>query len=94
MSGSLTERLQQERLMVVDVDRAGRRLRVKSDGCRDLSCHDETVVITEDGTAAGIDALYPGDIVRLAPVVSPAGSLVARVQVLRRVWEGIASPEN
>ena len=91
MSDSLTDRLQQTRLIVVDVDRERGRLRVRSDGCTDLSCHTHTIVITENGEAAGVDALYPGDIVRIES--DDDGEGAARIVVLRRVWEGIASPE-
>jgi hypothetical protein len=79
--------------MVVEVDREGGRLRVKGADCTDLSCHAETVVVTEDGSLAGVDALYPGDIVRVEEGGPVGGSSVARVVVLRRVWERIASPE-
>lgn len=90
MSTSLTERLQQDRLMVVEVDREHGRLRVRGETCHDLACHTRTVVIGEDGAEAGVDTLYPGDIVR---VESSGGAPVTRVIVLRRVWEGNASPE-
>lgn len=87
MTDTLTDRLQQSRLVVVEVDRAGGRLRVKGEACTDLTCHAHTIVVTEDGAEADLDALYPGDVVRIDSV--PA----RRVVVLRRVWEGIASPE-
>jgi hypothetical protein len=77
----------------VEVDRQRGRLRVKGAICRDLSCHARTIVVTEDGTLAGVDALYPGDIVRIEEDVADGGAPVARVVVLRRVWERIASPE-
>ena len=93
MIESLTDRLQQSRLMVVEVDRERGRLRVKGAGCTDLSCHERTVVVTEDGSLAGVDALNPGDIVRIEEDVAEGGVAVARVVVLRRVWERIASPE-
>jgi len=93
VTDSFTERLQQTRLMVVEVDRQGGRLRVKGEGCTDLSCHAQTIVVTEDGTIADVDALYPGDIVRLETDIAGDGAAVARVVVLRRVWEAIASPE-
>ncbi len=93
MSDNLTDRIQESRLMVVEVDRERGRLRVKGVDCSDLSCHAETIVITEDGSRAGVDALYPGDIVRIEEEVAEGGVAVARVVVLRRVWERIASPE-
>jgi hypothetical protein len=89
MTQSITDWLQQSRVMVVEIDPEGGRLRVKGDSCADLSCHAETIVITEDGREAPLDALNPGDIVR----VDESTGGVARVVVLRRVWEGIASPE-
>ena len=93
MTESFTDRLQQTRLMVVEIDRERGRLRVKGETCRDLSCHTRTIVLTEDGTIAGVDALYPGDVVRIETVVAEDGMSVAKVVVLRRVWESIASPE-
>ena len=93
MTGSLTDRLQQSRLMIVEVDREGGRLRVRGAACSDLSCHARTVVVTEDGSLAGVDALNPGDIVRIEEDATEGGVTVARVVVLRRVWERIASPE-
>jgi hypothetical protein len=89
MTQSLSDRLQQERVTVVEVDPDHGRLRVKGDGCSDLSCHDRTVVITEDASEAGLEALNPGDVVRIETVATR----VARIVVLRRVWEQIASPE-
>ena len=93
MTGSLTDRLQDNRFMVVEVDREHGRLRVKSDGCADLSCHARTIVIAEDGSETDVGALYPGDIVRIESADDADGGVVARIVVLRRVWEGIASPE-
>jgi hypothetical protein len=93
VTGSLTDRLQQSRLMIVEVDREGGRLRVRGAACTDLSCHARTVVVTEDGSLAGVDALNPGDIVRIEEDATEGGVTVARVVVLRRVWERIASPE-
>jgi hypothetical protein len=89
MTQSLTDWLQQSRLTVVAVDPAQHRLRVKGDGCSDLSCHERTVVITEDGVEAPLSALHPGDVVRLDETARG----VAKIVVLRRVWEQIASPE-
>jgi len=89
MSQSITDWLQQSRVMVVEVDRDHGRLRVKGATCSDLSCPAQTVVVTEDGVEAPVDALNPGDVVRIEE--GDAG--VARIVVLRRVWEQIASPE-
>jgi hypothetical protein len=89
MTQSFTDWLQKSRVMVVEVDAENGRLRVKGEACTDLACHERTVVLTEDGHEAPLDVLNPGDIVRIDE--SPRG--VARVVVLRRVWEAIASPE-
>ena len=50
MSDSLIDRFQQSRLMVVDVDREHGR--VRGEGCTLLSCHTNTVVVTENGREA------------------------------------------
>lgn len=89
MTQSFTEWLQQSRLTVVAVDPDHHRLRVKGESCADLSCHERTVVITEDGVEAPLAALNPGDVVR----IDETDRGVATVVVLRRVWEQIASPE-
>jgi hypothetical protein len=86
---SLTERLQQSRLLVVAVDRDQGRVRVKGDACADLSCREDTVVVTDEGATAGLDALNPGDIVK----VESAAGRPQRIVVVRRVWEELASPE-
>jgi hypothetical protein len=90
---SLTDRLQQTRVVVVHVDRERGRLRVKGESCRDLDCHTRTVVVTDDGSLAGLEALYPGDVVRIETVFGDDGPPVTKIVVLRRVWESIASPE-
>jgi hypothetical protein len=89
MTQSYTEWLQQSRLTVVAVDPDRSRLRVKGESCTDLSCHEQTVVITEDGVEAPLTALHPGDVVR----IEETDRGVAQIVVLRRVWEQIASPE-
>jgi hypothetical protein len=89
MTQSFTEWLQQSRVTVVQVDRDHNRVRVKGETCADLSCHERTVVITEDGAEAPLETLNPGDVVRVDETTAGA----ARIVVLRRVWEGIASPE-
>ena len=89
MAQSFTDWLQQSRLTVVAVDPVQHRLRVKGESCSDLSCHERTVVITEDGVEAPLAALNPGDVVR----IDETGRGVAKIVVLRRVWEQIASPE-
>lgn len=90
MTLSLTEWLQQNRLVVVSVDAATRHVRLKSaaDVCTDVSC--ETVVVADDSAAGGLDALNAGDIVRLDGG-TPAQP--ERIVVVRRVWEELTSPE-
>jgi hypothetical protein len=90
MTQSFTDRLQRTRLTVVEVDQSHGRLRVKGveDACTDLACPETAVVVTDEGHG-DLDALNPGDIVKLESV---AGRL-EKIVVLRRVWEEIASPE-
>jgi hypothetical protein len=90
MTQSLTDRLQQTRLTVVEVDESHGRLRVKGveDACTDLACPATAVVVTDEGHG-DLRTLNPGDIVKLESV---AGRL-EKIVVLRRVWEEIASPE-
>ena len=91
MAQSLTDLLQQRRLMVVEVDKAAGRLRVKglSGTCTDLACRDQILVVTDDGTSDDLDALNPGDIIKL----EPAAGRPEKIVVVRRVWEELASPE-
>jgi hypothetical protein len=91
MALTLTESLQHRRLIVVAADAEQRLLRVRSeaDACTDLSCHDETVVVAEDGPGAGLAALNPGDIVKVTTVAGRAAEIV----VVRRVWDELSSPE-
>jgi hypothetical protein len=89
MTQNLTEWLQQSRVMIVEVNREQASLRVRGEICSDLSCSEGTIVITEDGAEAPLHALNPGDIVR----IEEGGPGIARIVVLRRVWEQIASPE-
>lgn len=91
MTQGLAEQIQKSRLMVVEVNRAEGRLRVRgeADACTELSCSAETLVVTEEDARAGLDALNPGDIIK----VEPAGTHPARIVVLRRAWDELASPE-
>jgi hypothetical protein len=91
MSQSLTDWLQQSRLLVVEVDKDRGRLRVRGpqDECTELSCQAQTLVVSEEGATADLEALNPGDIVK---VESRAGH-PERIIVLRRAWEEWASPE-
>jgi hypothetical protein len=91
MSQSLTDWLQQSRVVVVAVDPAARRVRVKSEAqaCTDLSCSERTLVMTDEGAPAGLASLNVGDIVR----VEESSGRTDRIVVVRRVWEELTSPE-
>ncbi len=91
MTQSLAEHIQRSRLMVVEVNRAEGRLRVRgeADACSELSCSSETLVVTDENSSAGLDALNPGDIIK----VEPASGRLTRIVVLRRAWDELASPE-
>ena len=77
--------------MVVSIDPARRRLRLRGvqDECSDMSCDRDTVVVADEETTSGLDALGLGDIVKIES--PPAGP--TRIVVLRRAWEEYASPE-
>ena len=92
MAQSLTDWLQENRLVVVAVDASARRVRVKTaaDACTDLSCGERTVVVSDEHEAGGLDALNAGDIVRLDGGVPGRPE---RIVVVRRVWEELTSPE-
>jgi len=89
---SLTDSMQQDRHIVVAVDAVRNTVRVKgvADVCTDLSCSEQTLVVSDDqGPRAGLAALNAGDIVRLeGPVGRPQ-----RIVVVRRVWDELSSPE-
>ena len=91
MTLSLTDWLQQSRLVVVSVDKAKGYVRVKghAEACSDLACPEQTVVVTEDGMGPDLDALNPGDIIR----IEGAADRPDRIVVVRRVWDELTSPE-
>ena len=91
MAQSLSELIQESRLMVVEVDKGRGLLRVKNaaDACSDLSCSKQVLVVTEVEARADLGILNPGDIVKVEPATGPAQKIV----VVRRAWEEIASPE-
>ena len=91
MAQSLSELIQESRLMVVEVDKGRGLLRVKNaaDACSDLSCSEQALVVTEVEARADLGILNPGDIVKVEPATGPAQKIV----VVRRAWEEIASPE-
>jgi hypothetical protein len=92
MTQSLTDWLQQNRLVVVSVDATARRVRLRgaTDACRDLACAEQTVVVTDDAAAGGLEALNAGDIVRLD---GGTAAQPDRIVVVRRVWDELTSPE-
>ena len=88
---SFTESLQKDRHIVVSVDTARGRVRVKglADACTDLSCSEATLVVSDEGIRADLAMLNAGDIVRLeGPADRPE-----RIVVVRRVWDELSSPE-
>ena len=89
---SLTDSIQQNRHIVVAVDVTRRTVRIKgdADASTDLSCSEQTLVVSDDkGGRGDLTALNAGDIVRLeGPVGRPA-----RIVVVRRVWDEFSSPE-
>jgi hypothetical protein len=91
MTQSLTEWLQHSRVVVVGVDPVTRRIRVKNEAqaCTDLSCHERTLVITDEGAGGSLATLNAGDIVR----VEETAGRPERIVVVRRVWEELTSPE-
>ncbi len=90
MAKSLTEELQEGRFVIVSADPEKRtvRIRAEADMCREMACHDETRVTTDDGPSH-LGTLNAGDIVRVAMVDGRAREIV----VVRRVWEELSSPE-
>jgi hypothetical protein len=91
MTQSLTDWLQQSRLVVVGVDAERRRLRLKgeADACTDLTCSERTVVVTDEGAGPDLTSLNAGDIVKVEEISGRA----ERIVVVRRVWEELTSPE-
>jgi hypothetical protein len=91
MAQSLTDWLQQSRYVVIGVDRDQGRIRIKSatDACTDLSCTPSTLVLGDEAGRAGLDALQPGDIVR----VDGRAGQAERIHIVRRVWDELTSPE-
>jgi C4-type Zn-finger protein len=89
---SLTDSIQQDRHIVVAVDPTSRTIRIKgaADACTDLSCSEQTLVVSDDaGVRTDLAALNAGDIVKLeGPLDRPH-----RIVVVRRVWDELSSPE-
>ncbi len=91
MAESLSESLQASRLTVVEVLKEAGRIRVKgpAEVCTDVSCGPEALVEASEGPTGGLEALNPGDIIRLEPRAGRA----PRIVVVRRVWDELTSPE-
>lgn len=91
MAQTLTDWLQHSRVVVVEVDPAARRVRIKSaaDVCTELSCSERTLVMSDEGSGTDLAALNAGDIVR----VEESSGRLERIVVVRRVWEELTSPE-
>lgn len=91
MAQSFTDSLQQNRLIVVAVDQASGRVRVKSaaEACTDLSCSPETLVVSDEGSSTDLHTLNPGDIVKLEGKTGAP----QRIVVVRRAWDELTSPE-
>lgn len=91
MAETVTEFLQRSRLTVVQVFAEAGRVRVKGpeDRCSDVACGCDAVVEATEGPTGGLEALNPGDIVRLES--RPTGG--HRIVVVRRVWDELTSPE-
>lgn len=88
---SLSDQLQRERLIVVEVMKDAGRIRVRSaaESCTDIACGCEAIVEASEGPTGGLEALCPGDIIRMeSDQESPR-----RIVVVRRVWEELTSPE-
>ncbi len=89
MTQGLTDWLQENRFTVVGVDKDRGRVRVRAhgDACSDIACGDSLVVAGEG--SAGLDALNPGDIIRVDRQPGRPDQIV----VVRRVWDELTSPE-
>lgn len=91
MAQSLTDWLQQSRLIVVEVQREKGRIRVKGEGevCSDLSCGEGMVYVADEAQTGGPALLNPGDIIR----IEKDADRQDRIVVVRRVWDELTSPE-
>jgi hypothetical protein len=91
MTQSFTDALQHNRLIVVAYDHSTGHLRVKgvADACTDLTCSEQTLIVTDEGHGNDLRALNAGDIITLD---GDAGR-PRRITVVRRVWEEFSSPE-
>jgi hypothetical protein len=90
MALGLTESLKQSRLIVVAVDPAAGRIRVRGEAevCSDLSC-EGTLVVTDEGRGQSLASINQGDIVTL----DVKDGRAQEIRVVRRVWDEYSSPE-
>lgn len=91
-AGGLTSAVQTGRLTVLEVDETAHRL-VSLNGTGRVLVTDagrDTLVVTENGKAASLGLVKPGDVVR----VEPTSGSPRRIVVLRRGWQELESPER
>lgn len=86
------QRIEQERLLVLAVNKREGRVRVKgATGVpTNLACTKTTVVIADGQARQDLDFLAPGDTIRVES--SPNGTVW--IVVLRRAWQDLAGPEQ
>jgi len=91
MKQSVTDALQQQRVIVVAVDPDGGHVTIKgaTDACSVVACSNGTLICCDEGTSQNLDALNPGDIVKIE---GPEGR-PERIVVVRRAWDELTSPE-
>jgi hypothetical protein len=77
-------------LIVVAVDKAAGRLRVKGEAevCTDLACGG-TVIVTEEGRTQDLGEINEGDIVTM----DVKDGRAREIRVVRRVYDEYSSPE-
>ena len=87
---SLTDSLKKDRLIVVAVDKAAGRIRVKSEAevCSDLGC-DGALVVTDEGQSTDLANVNAGDIIML----EAKNGRASQIRVVRRVYDEYSSPE-
>jgi len=91
MSLSVTDALQQQRVIVVAVDPERGHVKIKgaTDVCSVVSCSGDTLVCCDEGTSPNLETLNPGDVVKIE---GPEGR-PERIVVVRRAWDELTSPE-
>ncbi|MBI2371332.1 MAG: hypothetical protein HYV08_14070 [Deltaproteobacteria bacterium] len=91
----LTAELLRSRATVVEVgSEAGTLQLQEADGaCRSLRCHPQVEVLGEEGEPLDLQALHPGDVVKVEAAPGGPEQGVRRITVLRRFWTEWGSPE-